>query len=183
MERMKRVDRILQHKGSIVDVFDDVMESPTGHIAHWDYVEHRTGAAAVLAVREDGKILMVRQHRNALDRETLEIPAGARDSVEELRSVCAARELEEETGYRAGKLELLVTVATSVAFCNEVIEIYLATELTRTGQHLDEDEFLDVEAYTLTELVEMVRRQRIQDAKTVSAIMTYALQTMSPSND
>ncbi len=102
-----------------MDVYDDVMQSPSGNIAHWDYVAHRKGAAAVLPVTEDGKILMVRQYRNALDRETLEIPAGSRDSVEEPTSVCAARELEEETGYKAAHLELLITVSTTVAFCNE----------------------------------------------------------------
>lgn len=173
MERMKRIDRILKYQGSIVDFYDDVMESPSGNIAHWDYIAHRKGAAAVLPVTEDGKILMVRQYRSALNRETLEIPAGSRDSVEEPFRVCAARELEEETGYRAGKLELLVTVATTVAFCNEVIEVYLATELTRTQQHLDEDEFVEIESYTVDELKDMVFAQKIQDSKTVSAIMAY----------
>lgn len=70
MDEMKRIDRVLKYKGSIVDVYDDVMQSPTGKIAHWDYVAHRKGAAAVLPVLEDGRILMVRQYRNALDRET-----------------------------------------------------------------------------------------------------------------
>lgn len=173
MERMKRIDRVLKYRGAIVDFYDDVMESPSGNIAHWDYIAHRKGAAAVMPVTEDGKILMVRQYRNALDRETLEIPAGARDNVEEEFSVCAARELEEETGYRAGKLELLVTVATTVAFCNEVVEIYLATELTRTQQRLDEDEFVEVESYTINELKDMVFARKIQDSKTVAAIMAY----------
>ena len=137
MDEMKRIDRVLKYKGAIVDVYDDVMQSPSGNIAHWDYVAHRKGAAAVLPVTEDGKILRVRQYRNALDRETLEIPAGSRDSVEEPTSVCAARELEEETGYKAAHLELLITVSTTVAFCNETIDVYLATDLTKTQQHLD----------------------------------------------
>ena len=173
MEEMKRIDRVLKYKGTIVDVYDDVMESPDGKIAHWDYIAHRKGAAAVIPVMEDGRILMVRQYRNALNRETLEIPAGCRDSVEEPTDVCAARELEEETGYRAGHLELLITVATTVAFCNEVIDIYLATDLTETCQHLDEDEFVEVESYTIEELKDMVFSQKIQDSKTVAAIMAY----------
>lgn len=174
MERMRRIDRVLKHQGAIVDFYDDVMESPGGEIAHWDYIAHRKGAAAVLPVLDDGRILMVRQYRNALERETLEIPAGARDDVNEPRQVCAARELEEETGYRAGKLELLITVATTVAFCNEVIEIYLATDLKKTGgQHLDENEFVEVGAYTIEELKDMVFAQKIQDSKTVAAIMAY----------
>lgn len=173
MDEMKRIDRVLKYKGSIVDVYDDVMQSPTGKIAHWDYVAHRKGAAAVLPVLEDGRILMERQYRNALDRETLEIPAGSRDSTEEATSVCAARELEEETGYRAAKMELLITVSTTVAFCNETIDVYLATELTPTQQHLDEDEFVEVECFTIDELKDMVLTQKIQDSKTAAAIMAY----------
>ena len=174
MEQMKRIDRVLKHRGAIVDFYDDVMESPRGNIAHWDYIAHRKGAAAVLPVMEDGRILMVRQYRNALERETLEIPAGARNDVSEPGSVCAARELEEETGYRAGKMELLVTVATTVAFCNEVIGIYLATGLEKVGgQRLDENEFVETETYTIEELKDMVFASKIQDSKTVSAIMAY----------
>lgn len=173
MDEMKRVDRVLKHRGAIVDFYDDVMQSPDGKIAHWDYIAHRKGAAAVLPVTNDGKILMVRQYRNALNRETLEIPAGARDSVDEPTSVCAARELEEETGYKAGNMEILITVATTVAFCNEVIDIYLATDLTKTCQHLDEDEFVEVESYTIEELKDMVFARKIQDSKTVAAIMAY----------
>ena len=173
MDEMKRIDRVLKYKGSIVDFYDDVMQAPDGQIAHWDYIAHRKGAAAVLPVMEDGRILMVRQYRNALGRETLEIPAGSRDSVEEPTEVCAARELEEETGYRASHLEFLLTVATTVAFCNEVIDVYLATDLTKTCQHLDENEFVEVESYSIEELVEMVLHQKIQDSKTVSAILAY----------
>jgi ADP-ribose pyrophosphatase len=173
MDQMKRIDRVLKYQGAIVDFYDDVMQAPNGKIAHWDYVAHRKGAAAVLPVTEDGKILMVRQYRNALERETLEIPAGSRDSVEEPTDVCAARELEEECGYRAGKLEKLITVATTVAFCNELIDIYVATDLTKTAQHLDENEFVEVESYTIEELKDMVFARTIQDSKTVAAIMAY----------
>ena len=88
-------------------VYDDVMQSPTGKIAHWDYVAHRKGAAAVLPVLEDGRILMVRQYRNALDRETLEIPAGSRDSTEEATSVCAAREPVSYTHLSCKRLDTI----------------------------------------------------------------------------
>lgn len=177
MERMKRIDRVLKYQGAILDIYDDVMESPSGHIAHWDYVAHRKGAAAVLAVTKEGKILMVRQYRNALGRDTLEIPAGCRDSVDEDFGLCAARELEEETGYRAGSVEPFITVATTVAFCNEVVKVFLATDLTKTSQHLDEDEFIEIEAYTPDELYDMVLNQTIQDSKTAAAIMAYCAKT------
>ena len=82
----------------------------------YDYIHH-DGAAAVLPVTKDGKILMVRQYRNALDRFTLEIPAGKLDAPDEPKIECAARELEEETGFRSENLEFLMTVNTTVAFC------------------------------------------------------------------
>ena len=81
VQKLKRIKRELVQKGAIVNMYKDSIELPDGKVAEWDFIEHRKGAAAVLAVLPDGRILMVRQYRNALDRETLEIPAGARDSV------------------------------------------------------------------------------------------------------
>lgn len=109
-----------------------------------------------------------------LDRETLEIPAGARDSVTEDTAICAKRELEEETGYICGKIEKLLALKSTVAFCNEFIDVYLATELTEGVQHLDEEEFIDVEAWKLSDLCEKIYAGEIQDAKTVAAILAYA---------
>ena len=172
-EHAKRMKRELVMKGTILDVYNDTMELPNGKTEEWDFVSHRKGAAAVVAVREDGKLLMVRQYRNALERMTLEIPAGARDSVTEDTKVCAARELEEETGYRSDNLEFLINVATTVAFCNERIDIYLARDLQPSRQHLDENEFLDVYEYSPEELVNMVYSGEICDAKSIAAILAY----------
>lgn len=174
VQKLNRMKRELVHKGAIVNMYTDYMQMPNGKIAEWDFIEHPKGAAAVVAVLPDGKILMVRQYRNALDRITLEIPAGARDSVTEDTAVCAKRELEEETGYVCGKLEKLLALKSTVAFCNEFIDVYLATELTEGQQHLDEDEFIDIEAHELSELCEKIYAGEIQDAKTVAAIMAYA---------
>ena len=175
MKKIERVKRELIHKGTILDMYEDTVRLPNGKEEKWDFVSHRMGAACVLAVRPDGKILMVRQYRNALDRFTLEVPAGKRDSLNEDTSICAARELEEETGYRAGKLEKLLALKSTVAFCNEFIDVYLATELEKIGeQHLDEAEDIDIEAYDLKELMDMCYSGTLQDAKTVAAIMAYA---------
>lgn len=173
MEEIKRIKRELIAKGSIIDYYQDTMQIPNGNTAKWDLIDHK-GAAAVVAVREDGKLLMVRQYRNALERETLEIPAGGLNGREEPTDKAAKRELKEETGYSCEKLELLASIYTTVAFCNEKIDIYLATELKPGEQHLDEDEFINVEAYTLEELKQMVYECKIQDAKTICGIMTYA---------
>ena len=171
-EHIKRVDRILKYKGSMLEIYTDVIETPEGHRANWDYIEHR-GAAAVVPVLDDGRLLMVRQYRDALDRETIEIPAGGLNGWDEPTINAAARELEEETGYRSDNLTKLISVVTAVAFCNEVIDVYLATNLKKTSQHLDEDEFIDVESYTLDELKDMIFAETIQDSKTISAVLAY----------
>ena len=96
MDEVRRINRELVHKGAVVDFYTDTMEFANGHTAKWDYIEHK-GAAAVVAVTDEGKILMVRQYRNALERYTLEIPAGSLDRVGEPIIDCAFRDLEEET--------------------------------------------------------------------------------------
>lgn len=172
MEKYERIGRELIHKGAIIDYYQDTIKIPNGNIAKWDYIKHK-GAAAVVAVKDDGRLLMVRQYRNALDRETLEIPAGGLNSVDEPTDIAAARELEEEAGYTAGKLELLISIRTTVAFCDEKIDVYVATDLQRSKQHLDEDEYLDVETYSIEELIRMVYDCKIQDSKTVAALLAY----------
>ena len=172
MEKYERIGRELIHKGAIIDYYQDTIKIPNGNISKWDYIKHK-GAAAVVAVKEDGRLLMVRQFRNALDRETIEIPAGGLNSADEPTDIAAARELEEEAGYTADKLELLISIRTTVAFCDEKIDVYVATDLKRSKQHLDEDEYLDVETYTIEELIQMVYDCKIQDGKTVAALLAY----------
>lgn len=173
-DRPERIKRELVYKGSIVEFNKDTMQLPDGRIEYFDFIYHK-GAAAVLPVKEDGKILMVRQYRNALDSYTLEIPAGGKNGVDEPTLDCAYRELEEETGYYTDKenLELLIGLYTTVAFCNEKIDIYVARNLVKTAQHLDDDEYIDVEEYTVDELMEKIYSGEIVDAKTIAAISTY----------
>jgi len=174
MEHIKRIKRELAYKGSIVDFYKDTVLLPNGKTEEWDLVHHRMGAACVVAIDDEGKLIMVHQYRPALDRETLELPAGARDSLEEDTSVCAARELEEETGYKAEKLEKILSLRTTVAFCDEFIDVYLATGLKKTEQHLDEAESIDVEHILLEDALAKIDRFEIQDSKTVSGILAYA---------
>lgn len=171
-EEFKRLNRELVYHGAIVDFYKDTVQVPNENVVEWDYIGHK-GAAAVVPVREDGKLLMVRQYRNALDRYTLEIPAGGLNGSDEPTRDAAARELEEETGYRSDELEWLITIRTTVAFCNEKIDIYMAKNLIRTEQHLDEDEFIHVEAYSIEELTQMIMEGKIEDSKTIAAIMCY----------
>ena len=166
------IKRTLISKGKILTFYDDEVRV-NGNVTHWDLIHH-DGAAAVLPVTDDGKILMVRQYRHALGRFTLEIPAGKLDSPDEEKIECARRELEEETGYRAGEIRPLINVNTTVAFCDEFIGIFLATKLQKTKQHLDEDEDINVEAWELKDLMKKIFAFEITDSKTIAAIMSYA---------
>jgi len=172
MQHISRINRELKYTGTMIEIYSDTISVPNGNIAHWDFVKHK-GAAAVIPITDDGKVVMVRQYRNALDRETLEIPAGGLNSEDEPTIDAAARELEEETGYKSNDLELLITVATTVAFCNEKIDIYLARNLIQSKQNLDEDEYVEVEEYTVDELADMIYAGKINDSKTIAAIMAY----------
>ena len=172
--KIKRLNRELVYKGSILDIYKDTMEVGNGKIEEWDYVSHRKGAACVVPVLPDGRILMVRQYRNALERETLEVPAGARDSVTEDTKDCAIRELEEETGYKSNKVSKLLELRTTVAFCNEMVDVYLAEDLIPGKQHLDDAEDIRIEAHTLETLLDKIYSGVIQDAKTVAAILAYS---------
>lgn len=171
-ESVVRLKRELKYEGAILKIYEDTVMA-NGHEAHWDFIHH-DGAAAVLPVADDGKILMVRQYRNALDRQTLEIPAGKLDEPDEPKIECAYRELEEETGYRTEKLEYLMSLNTTVAFCDEAIDIFVARNLIPSHQHLDEDEVIEMEPWDLEDLLELIYTGKMTDAKTVAAISAYA---------
>ena len=98
---------------------------------------------------------------------------GALDYAEEPGIVCAGRELEEETGYRCDSLEWLINIRTTVAFCNEKIEVFVARNLIPSHQHLDEDEYIELETYTVEELKEKIFRGEIEDSKTIASILAY----------
>ena len=169
---VKVLEHRLSYQGKILKIYDDLVEV-NGRHTHWDLVHHN-GAAAVLPVTDDGKILMVRQYRHALSRYTLAIPAGKLDSHDEPMIECARRELEEETGYRSDDLSLLLNINTTVAFCDEFIGVFLAKDLKKSHQHLDEDEDINVEAWELKDLLELIYTQKMTDSKTVAAILAYA---------
>lgn len=168
-----RIGRTLVHSGSILRIYSDTMQLPDGSTEEFDFIRHN-GAAAVIPLLDDGRVLMVKQHRNAVDQFTLEIPAGGLESIDEPTHDCAFRELEEETGYYAKKEDVtfLMSMYTTVAFCNEKIDIYVARNLTRTEQHLDDDEYIEVYAYSFEELKDMILEGRIVDGKTIAGLMT-----------
>jgi ADP-ribose pyrophosphatase len=171
-QKIKRIKRELKFKGAIVDFYQDTVEVDGQRLSIYDFIDH-IGAAAVVPITNEGRILMVKQYRNALDQFTLEIPAGALDARGEPAIDCASRELEEETGYKSEDLEWLITIRTTVAFCNELIEIFVARNLIPSKQNLDDNEFIEIEAYSIEELKEKIYKGEIQDSKTISALLAY----------
>ena len=146
------------------------VELPDGSRSKRNLIEH-PGAAAILPILDDGKILLVKQYRKAIESETLEIPAGKLDKGEN-PEICAKRELEEETGYKAKNIEYLGKIATAPGFCNEIIHLYKATGLTKGKKHTDEDEFTENILVTMDELKKMIKSGEIIDCKTLS-ILAY----------
>ena len=152
-------------KGRILDVRSLKVELPNGRVTGRDVVRH-PGASAVVALTKTGKIVLVRQYRTAIDRVTVEIPAGKLDPGEDPLE-CAKRELHEETGLRPGKIRYLTTIASSCGFCDELIHLYFATDLVFDAADPDDDEFVNVDLVPLSELVDAVLDGKIEDAKTV----------------
>ena len=140
--KLRRLNRELAVEGKALSFYRDTMELPDGKIEKWDFVHHkRGGGACVVPVLPDGRILMIHQYRPAVNRETTELPAGAFDAEDPDFAITASRELEEETGYKCGKIRRLVRLDTAVAWCNEKVEVYLAEDLERvSSQSLDEAE-------------------------------------------
>lgn len=158
------------YDGKILHVEKWQVTCPNGRTALREIVVHK-GAAAVVPVYEDGTTLLVRQHRVAVDRVTLEIPAGKLDSAAEDPLDCAVRELREETGLSAGRMTLLTSLLTTPGFCTEKIAIYLAQELSQGETHPDEDEFLGLVRMPLDEAVALVMRGEIRDSKTICGLL------------
>ena len=172
MKKFNRIGREVVYKGAILQFCKDNIVTPKGNQVKWDYLEHK-GAAAVIPVMDDGRILMVRQWRNAIDKFALEIPAGGKDSITEPSIECAARELEEETGYKTDKLEFLQTIVPAIAYSGEKIDVFVAFDLKKGIQHFDPDEEIELELFSVEELIEMIIKNEINDSKTVSYILTY----------
>ena len=149
----------------------DVVRLRTGRITERIKVDHPE-AAAVIPFIDSENILMVRQWRYAIGKETLEIPAGKADPGEDL-AVCALRELREETGYEAEKLLPIFSYYPAIGYSNEMIRIYAAFHLTRVTDHHDEDEISRVEAIGLDRVLDLIMDGVIEDGKTVIGLSLF----------
>ena len=163
-------------KGKVIDLQLDEVELPNGRTSSREIVKH-PGAVAILPITTEGKLVLVRQYRKALDKVIVEIPAGKLEKGEEPLA-SAKRELEEETGYKADKLDFIVSFYTSPGFADEIIHLYITDTLEKGQLAPDEDEFLDVLEVNLEEAEEMVENQTIHDAKTVFAVQYMKLKEL-----
>ena len=134
-----------------------------------DIIEHG-GSIALIPIDESGNILFVRQYRHATGQELLELPAGTREANETFET-CAAREVREETGMEAGKLQRLGEFYLAPGYSTELMGVFLATELKPKPLQADDDEFLEVERYSMSEVFEMIADGQFQDAKTLAAVL------------
>lgn len=155
-------------EGKVITLQIDTVELPNGKESTREIVRH-PGATAILAETPGRHILLVRQFRKPCDAELIEIPAGKLDPGEEPLT-CAKRELEEETGMTAKTWQAIHSMYTSPGFADERIDLFYASDLQLTSQHLDEDEFLDVFEADETEIKRLLAEGLIQDAKTLVAL-------------
>ncbi|MCY8323507.1 ADP-ribose pyrophosphatase [Bacillus spizizenii] len=161
--------------GKVIDLYVEDVELPNGKTSKREIVKH-PGAVAILAVTDEGKIIMVKQFRKPLERAIVEIPAGKLEKGEE-PEYTALRELEEETGYTAKKLTKITAFYTSPGFADEIVHVFLAEELSvlEEKRELDEDEFVEVMEVTLEDAQKLVESREVYDAKTAYAIQYLQL--------
>lgn len=161
------------YEGRIIDVVLEDVELPDGKTSKRELVKH-PGAVAVIPVTEQGKIVLIRQFRKPLERAIVEIPAGKLEEGEK-PEVCAARELEEETGYKTNKLEKVISFYTSPGFADELVHIFYTEQLEAGVENTDEDEFVEKIEVTLEEAEKMIETNEIFDAKTAFAVQWLKL--------
>jgi ADP-ribose pyrophosphatase len=160
------------YHGKIVNLHVDTIRHPSGRTAIREVVIHPGGVVAV-PLLDDGKLLMIRQFRYPLKTYILEFPAGKLDSGSSAREIIA-RELEEETGYRAGSLTHECSFYTSPGISNELLHLFIARNLSPVPQRLGEGEHLSVETYSAEQCIDMMVKGEIRDGKTLLGLLWYA---------
>lgn len=159
------------YKGAFLSVVKDEILLPDGKTAFREVVE-RGAATAILPIDSKGNVILVRQYRHPFSEMMLEVPAGIMEAGEEAAE-CAKRELEEETGYKTKELEFVCEMYPTPGFCMEKLYLYLAENLEQGHQNFDDDEFIEVEKYTLQQALDMIKSGDIKDGKTILLLYAY----------
>jgi ADP-ribose pyrophosphatase len=157
------------YRGRVVVLRLDTVRMPNGHITQREIVEHR-GAVAIVPLLNADTVLLIRQYRQAVGETLLEIPAGTLEP-DEPPDQCAARELQEETGYRAAHLRHLFSQYLAPGYSQEVLHVYLAEELTPAQAHTEADEMVELAPTPLSQIVPMILNGAIKDAKTIAGLL------------
>ena len=160
-----RIDGALMYDGGFIQVHKDNVRLPDGTVSTREYIKH-PGAVAVLALLDNGNLVMERQYRYPSQREFIELPAGKIDAGEDIL-LCAQRELLEETGYVAREWTHLATAWPCIGYADERMEYFLARGLTLRQAKLDEGEFLEVFELSLSDAIEWIRLGKINESKTI----------------
>lgn len=163
----KKINSSEKFHGKILRLYLDEVELSNGHRSSREVVRH-PGASAVIVKTNDGKLIMERQYRYPIDKILWEIPAGKID-LNEKPFDCARRELEEETGFTAENWKEIGYIYTTPGFSDEKIYLYFASELSKGKTNLDEDEFVEIKYFTLSEAEKMIIENEINDSKTIAA--------------
>lgn len=161
------------YTGRVVTLNLDTVTLPNGATVELETIRH-PGAAAVVPMKDDGTVVLIRQFRHAAGGFIYEIPAGKLGPGEN-PLLCAAREMEEEIGYRAGSLDLLTSIFTAPGFADEVIHIYLGTDLSPSKQQLEHDEVLEIVEMPLARALELIQDGTIRDGKTIVGLQSVYL--------
>ncbi len=161
-----RSENVLE--GRAFRVRRDFVRTPDGRETKYDIVEH-TGSVVMLPIDGDGNLLFVKQYRHAAAAELLELPAGTRDGDEPYEA-CAAREMREETGMAAGRLERIADFYLAPGYSTEFMAVFLATELRPDPLEADADEFLQLERIPVRRAMELAQSGKVPDAKSLAAL-------------
>jgi len=160
------------YDGKLIKVVKETVRLANGKERPREIVVH-PGAVALVVVDNDGKLIMVRQYRRAVDRVLLEIPAGTRETGEDAQA-CALREVREETGYAAGHIERLGGFFSAPGFCTEFLECFLLTDLSESPGQADDDENIEIDRLTLAQAKDAITSGQICDAKSICGILLWA---------
>ena len=164
------------YKGKIIDLSVETVTLPNGATADLEVITH-PGAAAVVPMKDDRTVVMIRQYRHAVRSFIYEIPAGKLHPGEDPGD-CAAREVEEETGYKVGRLEPILSFLTTPGFTNEIIHIFVGSELSPGTQNLGTDEVLEIVEMPLAQAMDRIEDGTIQDAKTIIGLQATHLKLL-----